>query len=328
MAEITKDIDTGGLGDYASLNVWESTEEQDLTDGGGDWMHATNRASGDAADTISTTINGWTTGIANYILIDAAVGDEAVKTGFVATRARLEVTDARCFYNLEDFVRWDGLQLAIRYSAVANEYMMLHAGVGAGDLRISNCYIDIDTLQRGIRFNDADIVASVWNTIITGGYLSIIVSNCNTVDILNSVLYGSGAGGGVTKSAGTVTVKNSAVFKTGDDFIGSPDVISSCASDDDDTTDATNVAESGGGADWPDDFEEAGAGNFTLKATSNLKWAGTPDPGSGLFSTDMEGDAYEDPPSLGVDEIVAAPGGVAPTGTLSGPLGGPLVGVF
>ncbi len=312
MAEITKDIDTGGLGDYASLNVWESTEQQDLTDGGGDWMHATNRASGDAADTIATTINGWILAEFNYILIDAAAGEEALKTGWSDTRCRLATIDANPTLTIADnYVRLKRLQIK-NSGLTVDRTAVLISFTETADIRIDSCRIVGDPADSGtglklIHINDSDATMNIYNSILAfaadpadGNSRGVEVQDAAAVNIYNCVL--NNCYFGVLRSAGTVTVKNSAVFQHTDDFSGTITADYN-ASDDNDGT--NNVAESGGGADWPDDFVDAAVGDVTLKATSNLKWAGTPDPGSGLFSTDMEGDAYEDPPSLGVDEIVA-----------------------
>ena len=77
-----------------------------------------------------------------------------------------------------------------------------------------------------------------------------------------------------------------------------------CASDDGDGTNA--VAPSG--ANWANEFSNAAGGDFTLVAGGNCEGGGTDDPGSGLYSNDMDGDAYTSPWSIGVDAKTAAGG--------------------
>ena len=309
MAALLFDIDTGGLGEYASQNAWESAQQQDLTDGGGDTMQATCRASGDAADTVVCFIDGWNTAVGSYILVDAANGDEALKTGYSESRYRHEVTDDHCALSTENYVRYDRLQIKLIYFSAAGKLAMgFFSQGGASEIRISNCYLVGDTNVAangtGINFNNSNIVGKVWNCIaIEFNNFAYRNDDADTAEFYNCIAYNNETGFYLDTAA---TIKNCVSFRNDFDFndVSTSSTIDTNASDD--NTGDNNVAESGGGVDWPDDFVDAANGDFTLKATSNLKWAGTPDPGSGLFSTDMEGDSYEDPPSLGVDEIVAA----------------------
>ncbi len=133
MAALSKTVDSGcgAIGDYASLNVLESTEEQDLTDNGGDTFTATCTTTGDnAADTTAVSFAGWVTAAASYIQIVAANGDEAVKTSYDTTRYRLEVTDVNCLNIDEEFVRVIGLQVqntSVGTSSVAIKIASLDA---------------------------------------------------------------------------------------------------------------------------------------------------------------------------------------------------------
>lgn len=344
MAEIVRYVNTASTGGngttndesganaaYASLSAWEAAEQTDL-DAAGNWMHVyCTTGSGTAADTTALLLATWTTSANSYILIEAASGDEAVKTGWDATRYRLDVTDNDAVELREDFVRFKGLQLRTTYSSTDYRYCIVLDTIDAtNEIRVYNCRLENDAPDNnhgGIYATDIDSVLKVWNTIIANCSYMGIRTNATTTAIYNCVIYGVGAGsayGLYEGGSGTYDVINSAIFNHGDDIYGTWNSIDHCASDDGDGT--NDVAETGGGASWTGDFTDAANGNFTLLTGSNLKNAGAADPSSGLYTTDIEGDAYTVAGySLGVDEFVAA-GGNAPTGALYGPLGGPLAG--
>ena len=319
MAEVIRyvDPDAGGAGTgvdwtnaYTSLSAWEAAEQTDLvTDG--NWHHCYVRASSGTADTATVQLIGWTTGAANYILIEAASGDEAVKTGWDATRYRLEVTDAIAFGTRADYTRVDGLQIRYIYSASAQNTIDLTAlTASANDVRFSNCRIRGATTGE-VNFavtGSSTAIVTFWNCIFENSTADGLRLSVDTADFYNCIVYGM-AYDAIEEDAGTITVKNSAVFNNGDDF---QDVttVDYCASDDNDGT--NNVAETGGGASWTGDFNDAANGDFTLLTGSGLKNAGVDDPGSGLYSTDMDGDAYTSTWSVGVDEFV--PGSVTVSG--------------
>jgi len=322
---------------YLSLAAWEAAEGTDLVTAG-NWHHVYCRSSGGTADITEVEIVGWTTGVNNYVLIEAASGDEAIKTGWDATRYRLSVTDPTtgCIVISEEYIRLKGLQIEVLYTAQALRYAIYSLGVGASNLlQIYNCRIRGDanasSTAEAIRFLDGNHNVQIWNCIFENlSGRGLIIGGTN-VEVYNTIIYNCGSDGIYGYSAGNWIIKNCVVFKNTDDFNDQTSgtwAISYCASDDNDTTDETNIAESGGGVDWSSDFVDAANGDFTLLVGSNLVGAGTVDPGSGLFSDDIEGDARGVAWDLGVDEYVAVGGTVAPTGTLYGPLGGPVIGVF
>ena len=84
--------------------------------------------------------------------------------------------------------------------------------------------------------------------------------------------------------------------------------IDACASDDGDGTNP--VAPSG--SDWTNEFVDPANGDFTLLNSGNLYHGGSTAPDSSLYTTDIEGDAYNVAAySIGVDEYVAAGGGLS-----------------
>jgi hypothetical protein len=248
---------------------------------------------------LTTTITGWTTGAANYILIEAASGDEAVKTGVDTARYRLDTVGDALVIS-ENYVRIDGMQISGEDDGINI------SGIDAGnDIRIENCriYNGGAGVARGIDGNDNQTNLIVANTILENWVTDGIRMFCTTVGVYNCVVYNC-AGDGIEQESGTITVRNSAVFVNGDDF----DAVASvdyCASDDGDA-DTTDVAESGGGANWPSDFTDAANGNFTLLVGSGLVGNGTDNPsGSGYGDPDIEGDSRTSTWDVGADEYVA-----------------------
>jgi len=311
---IDPDDDTGT--DYTSLDAWEDATGGiaggDLTADGGYIARATCRASSGTVDTARIWINGWTTGETTYILIEAIDGDEAVKTGWDTARYRLESTDDDAIILNEEYVRIHGLQLRYIYSSTGNKYVINISGVGTSDIRISNCRLLGDTdasgNSRAVTINDADATVYIYNNIIYDHDSSgINISNCTNTYVYNNVIYNC-AWAGIDRTAGTVTAKNNAIFTTGNDFAG--DITEDYnATDDDD----------GGGEhsftpiSWAAEFESYATGDFTLLPDGELYRAGADNPSGGIYTIDIEGDAYNSGAySIGVDEPVAAGGSIVP----------------
>ena len=309
MAALSCIVDTDDqTGDYASLNAALVGEAQDLTDGAGDTYTINCQATTDVADTTAAAVTGWTTGEAEYITIKAVAGEEAIKTGWSATRYRLMVTDNTCLAVSEDYVRIEGLQVGPN-ADTTNSYGIHYNNVGASnELRVDSCRISGagSNTCRGLTCFDGDAIGKIFNTIFENfASRGIYVNNCTVVDVLNCIIYHSSYDG-IEYNAGAGSIRNSAVFKNADDFdIVGDATVDYCASDDGDN-EGHDVAESGGGADWPDDFVDAANGDFTLKTDSGLVGNGTDDPGSGLYSDDIEGDARSSTWDVGADEYVAA----------------------
>ncbi len=317
----TVDPGSGASGNYASMNALNVAQAQDLTDGGGDTYTATCTTTGDnAADTVAIQFNGWETAAVSYFSIEAAIGDEAVKNGIDATRFRFEFTNAIGLRFEESFMRINGIQAQSTITADNGGHLLYQIAAGVGAIiRVSNCYfkgIGAGTgFNRAIRTDNSNITMTVWNTIITGFFSAGnpgddwcgIYTQDGTINVYNCVIHGCSYG--IREIGGTINVINCAVFKNDDDFVSTPTIISYCASDDNDTTDGTNVTESGGGVEWPDDFVDAANGDFTLLVGSGLKDTGINDPGSGLFSVDIDGDTYViDSWPVGVDQFMAVGG--------------------
>ena len=301
MAEVIRYVDPDAVGGgtgldwtnaYTSLSAMEAAEQDDF-DTANNWLHCYCRSSSGTDDTTPVVINGSVTSATDYIKIEATSGHRAKKTGLDDSIYHLNVTGYG-FQVWDNHVWGDGLQ--ITSSNVGFEVSNVAAGSWC---RISNCR------QFGAGYlcylTDADGDVQMWNSICDGGNRLYRQSGGNA-DIENCIAYGS-AGNGIDIDGGTVTITNCCAFNNGATDIDGG-TIDYCASDDGGGT--NEVAESGGGAAWPNDFTDAANGDFTLKGTSNLVGAGVADGLGGLYTTDIEGDTYASPPSLGVDEIAAS----------------------
>jgi len=308
MAEVTWDIDTdSGTGyDYASLNAWEAAEQTDLV-ADGDIANPICRASSGSADTTVCEINGWTTGAANYILIEEASGDEALKDEWDATRYRLSVTDPdqACLLLKEDYVRIDGIQTELIYST-ANYKSCIGAGDISetnNDLRVMNCRVRTSATGEttGVNLNVSNVNASIWNTIATGFYYGIRFGGA-TGKCYHNVAYDSGAYGIVDQGDTSTVIRNCASFANDDDwyFGGTVDADYN-ASDDGDGTHSVSPS----GSDWDNEFVDPANGDFTPLNTGNIYHAGIAISG---LTTDMLGKTWDDPPTIGVVEYVASGG--------------------
>lgn len=325
MAEILDYVDTdvvGGDGDgsswanaFATPQLCETANAQALD---GNWMHWV--LSGSTA-VGQLSINGSTMAApTDYILVEAADEndhhDRASAAGWDAAKFHIEQTDNLALVLSDENIRIDGLQLQVIYSSAAGKHGISISGQEASNyIRITNCRIlgDTDTSANGcgIVVNDADAIVDIWNCIVykwdAGG---IFVDNGATVNIWNSIICGINDDG-VEFDIGTNTIKNCAVFDTVDDWqddTGSAD-IDYCASDDnDDGTNGVDMSPGVEATNWAAAFENYSTGDFRLKAGSQLINVGVDNPGGGLYSSDMDGIAYDTPWDIGVSMYSEAAG--------------------
>ncbi|KKM22023.1 hypothetical protein LCGC14_1629590, partial [marine sediment metagenome] len=158
---------------YTAARTWESTEQQDLTDGGGDTMTCTCLASSGTADTTVMLIAGWTTGATNYIQIEAASTDKAVADGWDTAKYRFSVTDGTNIDFREDYVRLDGLQIESIAPTAAGRSILYYTTIAASnDHRVSNCRLrggsHASNWQHLVDLEDSDVNVTIWNTIFEG----------------------------------------------------------------------------------------------------------------------------------------------------------------
>jgi hypothetical protein len=118
-----------------------------------------------------------------------------------------------------------------------------------------------------------------------------------------------GSGTGIYVRDESATIKNSAIFNTGDDInhVGTgSNTVDYCASDDGDGTNSVSPS----GSDWSNEFSDPANGDFTLLNTGNLYDAGVgPGTDSDVPSADIDGDSRSGSTcDIGADEYVSAGG--------------------
>jgi len=323
---VNTDSTTGGTGTtnestgvnraYPLLNTWEGAEETDLTASGDRHTVLCSAPSG-TADTTAVVINGWTTGPSNNIVVEAAVGDEALKVGWQADRYRLETTDETTIIINDNYVRIKKLQIKENYVATNFLNVIYISGIpsGGSDIRIEECRVEGDGAGylRGIYIYDSDVTVSVFNTILNKCHRhGLLVTESTSVDVSNCIFTGQGyaTSEAIELEAGSnnVTVTNCAVFNNvGDDYsdIGTGNSADYNASDDAIGTNPVAPRDS----NWDNEFVDPDNGDFTLVNSGaikgNLYHGGVDDPSGGLYTTDMEGDPYfSGAYSIGVDEAI------------------------
>lgn len=330
--------------EYASLSAFEAgftdanhIDDTDLTAAGADvnaYACCYYDHDDQTADTSQIRFFSWTVDATHKLIVftpqggTESINNQRHSGKWDANKYKLVTTSSGYIIDTrEDFVDYIGLQ--IEYAGVSTGVFgfIFSSFTTAGTINIGYNIIrqtSSATGCRGIFPGNAGITVAmtvnIYNCYVYDWTLSGTRSNDTdyTVNIFNSTYYNNGTYG-IRQSNGTVTVKNCAVFANTDDFIGTM-TIDYCASDD------------GGGSfpvtpsNWSDVFVDYTNGDFHLKSTdTDLIGAGTDDPGSGLYSDDIDGETRTSTWDIGADEYIAV-GVNAPTAALQGPLFGALGG--
>lgn len=319
MAYVDATIGPPGQGyNYTSLSSCESGEQVG---------HSDLVAAGDIArwtcysmeDTAAVVIDGWTTGVSNYIEIRGADSDRtASNTGIWSTeRYRLVIdnlgyTNAliRCY---EDYVHFYNLQFLNSSSAEQGKSALMFDGFVYSKIGGNIFKAGTQTLKGyGIYINAYHSGVALYNNIFLGYNIGVVLAGADNV--LTEKSYNStfvSCATGLSSIAGSLkSIKNN--LFTGcttctNGFTGSAAV-------DYNVTDGAALGytvQSHDHVSHTFSFVNAGAGNYHL--TSNDTGAigfGVVDPGSGLFSDDIDGQTR--PVSgtwdVGMDQYVATGG--------------------
>lgn len=298
---------TGANAAYASLSAWNAAEAQDLTDLGGDIMVV--NCAGSTADTTNLSISGWTTSATSYIEIN---GDNT--TGKLDTsKYRMEVSAATyCIRTLaagSDFVRLKNLQL--KNTNVGGNCLELDRQSAATyDHRVNNCIFYGGVYGAWL----GRTTVTMWNNVIYGmsttGILCIYGYGPPTANLYNNTIINSVKG--IDRDAGTVTAKNNyAGGNTTADYEG---IITHTTDASSDTTGSAGLQSIAVSTSTGAKFTNvtAGSEDLHINTGSSLIDVGTNDPGSGLFSDDLDGVTRSGTWDIGADEFVAASGTFTP----------------
>ncbi len=330
MAALTATVNPDGGEDYLSLNAMDAGENQDLTDGGGD-THTTTCTSGGTADTTVWDVDGWTTSADYYPKATAGVGHRA-STVWSAAKYRYSIDDANAFLVREDHMWFDGLQIEITGQS-AGRYFFQNITRNSGWIKLSNCVLRGDGSAQALGLfttssgTFTDLIT--WNCIFynwgsnAGSYINCIEAGATWNFYHCTGIWHADVTAGFRQEAGTFNCKNvySGATSASRDFFGTIGITTCGSADTTGTTD--NIAVS------TDNFVDVtidGGEDWALPVGSGLIGVGTDDVLADA-DPDINGEARTSTWDVGADEFVAV-GGVAPTGALSGPLGGPLIGVF
>lgn len=307
--EVIKTVKPSG-GDYTSLSAWESGEQADI-------VAADEIATAECysmQDTADFSISAWTTDAARYIRIYTPAS-ERHDGKFDTSKYYLDVDfgagGGTALYMWESYVKIDGIQIRVKASTNAN-CMAISNLTSPNRFEISNCIITSHASSTvavsGLNCNATNLdTVYIWNCVVYdmtygSGGMGIGLGNGSNLYVYNCSVYNCYRN--IRRFSGTVTVKNTVSFGSSYDFVGTM-TIDYCASDDGDGTNAVTPS------DWSTVFEDYTAGDFHLKSTdTDLIGAGTDDPGSGLYSDDIDGEARTSTWDIGADEYIAAGGGV------------------
>jgi hypothetical protein len=297
------DPDNGSGTDYTSLSAWEAGEQRNLVTAD-EIAIAKCRSTSGTADTTAVLIDGWTTDSTRYIKIWTDLTESFRHNGkWDDSKYRLIVDDAVALYNTESYVTIDGIQCRRTYTSSQYGNVVSNNVYTTAETLISNCIIDGDgNYNYGLSIGgNSGHTCYVWNTIVYNtGRIAFDVGadpvayayNCTAAKV-------SGAYNGFEYFA---ECKNCiAVDIDGSDFSNCT-TVDYCAGDDGTGTNAQTLDSSN---NYENEFVDYSNDDYHLVSGSVCVGNGTDDPGSGLYSDDIDGDSRSSTWDIGADEYVA-----------------------
>ena len=311
---------TGAARAYVSLNAWEAATQQDLTDGGGDTARVVcssdDAGSTHLADTTAVTIDGWTTDATRYIQIEAASSHGGKWNDSIY---RLIIANSAGLNCIERYTRVYGLQVNV--TAVDALYQW---GINvAPDGIVAKCIVKgmgsstAYAYHNGIHINADTYTFYVYDNIIydwkssdvNGGIGVHFTAFTSTCYFYNNTIYNCTRGmlwvyGSITAINNIIRLCDpaaSGTFAAGTDYNAT-----------DNASMNYTVTGSGNTHDRLSQtftFVNEGADDFHLASNdAGARDYGVTDPGSGLFSDDIDGQTRTGTWDIGADEYVAAGG--------------------
>lgn len=296
---------SGATRAYASLNEWEAAEQTNLvTDGDTHLVHC----EGSTADTAQVVIVGWTTGVSNGITVQVD-SDKRHDGNWDTSAYRLSSADTDKIYQIrEDYVDTTGLQVEI--TTPTNLRTLVHmTAIGVANAHNFSYMIirgnDVDAFAlRCFVCDDADGIATVYNSLLYNAgnnFSSYGFNSLGTHTVYNVTIANCRRG---IRGTGTWTEKNVLITIDGGTecwYNNASHARDYCAGND-----ATANEQGGTGNRDSQTFTFVGAEDFHLHADdTGALGHGVTDPGSGLFSDDIDGDTRTVPWDIGFDEFVA-----------------------
>lgn len=303
-----------GVAAYASLDYALTQQARDIVTEG---VNVTVNCVGTASDTqglVVTSADGWVTNATYGIIVngdwDGDGWDSAAYHLLVNNEDGIEISGSSridvVFNNVQ-----------VKITGTWNRQVIFLTNFTNGNHIFNNCWLE-DAGTGGSRNivanNDSDLNPVFNDCILKGGaYTSWLVACWSGSATLNNcVCNGGGTAGGFRceDSGESITATNTVIFNTSDDFdttqAGSY-VCDYCASDDADATTYTHGIDWDSEAtDWAANFTDYINGDYSVKDTgADIYHAGIAISG---LNEDIVGYAWNDPPSIGAFEYVAAGG--------------------
>lgn len=315
------DPDNGAGTDYTSLLAWEAAQNGDLTGVRDEIAVAECRSTSGTNDVgNSVIIDGWTTSATQYIVIQST-GSNRHAGVYDDTKYVL----GSCFYPItcyENYFRVDGVQFLPQYYGISELFSA--SDCGAVEWHISNCIIKGGT--RGISYSGDNTNASqtyyIWNNVVYDqSAAGSIGMRCGGADnyvrkVYNNTLINCNTG--ITLSAGSVQAKNNLFRSCATATSG----LTGSATVDYNATDLSSLgytAQSNDHVSHTFTFVDEANDDFHLASNdTGAMNLGVSDPGSGLFSDDIDGVARGASWCIGADDYEAA-GGVPLSNPFSRP---------